>query len=356
MKKIFSGLLVLSLLGSGLCLAADQETASQATTNVSLDSIEEIWTANSQDLTKYQSTLTVSKSTYEDLVDDTEDMIDLAMEGYYSTYNTLRNSRDEAEMGYEIAQLQYEQKIQTALLEAKKAFLTCWQDELSVESTQESLTQKQSQLNGYATLLQQGYISQNQYDNLKQSVDNIQDTLDGLAIQQETDLITLKVKLGLDTSGTVVLTYPELTADDMEQLMKIDYSSDLETFMANSVDLKILQITYDKKKEYHFSTKIERQDAALDLEMAKTSLPDSFKITYNSLMSQYSDLKTSYTSLSNQKDSLDQTQTQFALGVGTSMDYVDAGLSYVSAQAQVQEKEISLYSTYLTYLNAVAGN
>lgn len=273
-----------------------------------------------------------------------------------ATYNSLWNSQRQAELSCKITQVQYEQNTQNAQLAAKKVFLVCWQDEVNVNAAQSNLALKQNQLKGYGVLLKQGYISQQQYNNMKNSVDTLQDNLESLKLQPETDRILLKSKLGINMNNAVTLIYPELSKNSIGKFMEIDYSADLVANMKNSSNLKVLQLTCDSKENRAFSSYAQSQDAKVDLEAAQSSLPIEFKLAYNNLMSQYKDLKSSYNSLENEHDTYNQIQTKYVLGSNPFMDRANAELSYISAESQVKVKEISLYITYLAYLNMVAGN
>jgi outer membrane protein TolC len=356
MKKLFSMLLVLYLLGSGVCIAADTK-AVQNPTVISMDNIGQIWMDKSQDLIKYKSELTLAEDTLDDLSDDVDKMTDAPFGSIdMSTYNSLWNNRDQADLSNQLAKERYQQNIQNAQLAAKKVFLACWQDEVNVNATKSSLVLKENQLKGYEVLLMQGYISQYQYNDMKTSVESLKENLENLKLQQVTDQVLLKSKLGLNIDSDVALTYPELSKEGIAKLMEIDYSADLVVYMKNSINLKVLQLTYESKENKPYASYAQGQDAKVDLELAKTSLPNNLKLAYNNLMVQYKDLKNSYTTLSHEKDNYNKSHSKYVLGVSSFMDSANAELSYVSVEAQVKGKEISLYNTYLAYLNMVAGN
>lgn len=354
MKKVLSFFLVFYIVSAGICFAADPK-ALETPIVISMDKIEQIWTEKSQDLLKYQSQLNLAYSTYNNLVDRTDNMTDAPLGSInMSIYNSLWNSRDQAELSYKIAQVQYKQNVQNAKNAAKKALLTCWQDEINIKLTQSNLTMKEGQLRSYEVLLSQGYLSRYQYNNMKSSVNSLKDNLGSLKLQQETDQVLLKSKLGLKTDDVITLSYPELNQDIFAKLMKMDCSADLVACQKNSANLNILQITCDiyNKQSAPYA---QRQRATADLEVAQANLPDAFRMAYNSLMNQYIDLKSNYNKLEDEYDQCNKLNAQYRLGVCTFTDYSNAVLSYTSAETQTKNKEISLYSSYLTYLNMVAG-
>lgn len=73
MKKLFSLLLVLCMLGSGVCAAADTK-ATETPMVISTDNIVLVLMEKSQDLVKYKSDLSLARSTSKNLVEETDNM------------------------------------------------------------------------------------------------------------------------------------------------------------------------------------------------------------------------------------------------------------------------------------------
>jgi hypothetical protein len=72
-------------------------------------------------------------------------------------------------------------------------------------------------------------------------------------------------------------------------------------------------------------------------------------------MTQYTDLRNSLRSLSEEKDKLDRLQGQYDLGYASRAALDSLALEYTSMAASAQVKECALYSAYLAYLNTVTG-
>ncbi|MPM06274.1 hypothetical protein SDC9_52573 [bioreactor metagenome] len=362
MKKLISAVLAIVLMSSGLCFAADTGTATANSVSVSLDTIGQIWTDHSADYAKIKSDLAIAKATYDKLSGAADELTDVVMYDstglLYSQYASLSNSRDQAKCAYDVAAVQYSQKIENAVLAAKLAFLTCWQDGLNMEATQANLTQKQTQLKNYADGLGKGYISQKTYDTLESTVNDLKNALAGLQTKKDADTITLKSKLGLHSDASLNFTFPELNESVFSALMKIDEDADLEAMLANSVNLKALQITYDSMAylTHNYATKAQIAGAKLSIETARTNLETSFTLLFRSLMRQYEDLQSGYRDLSNEKDKLGKMQGQVDRGFVSALALSNLTLEYSSMEAAVKGKESALYGVYLSYLNTVAGN
>ncbi len=361
MKKLISAVLAVALLSSGLCFAADTGTSSGSVA-VSLDTIAQLWTDHSPDYAKIKSDLAIAKSASDKLTDAADELTNVVMYDstgmLYSQYASLCNSRDQAKCAYDVASVQYNQKIDNAVLAARQAFLTCWQDELNMEATKASISQKQTQLQNYADGLKKGYISQKTYDALECAVGDLQNALAGLETKKDADEITLKSKLGLNADASLEFTFPELNESVFSGLMKRDEDAGLASMLANSVNLKALQITCDSMSypNHNYATKAQIAGAKLNLETARTNLQTSFSLLYRNLDRQYEDLQNSYRDLSVEKDKLDKLQGQYDRGFVSALALSNLKLEYSSMEASVKGKESALYSAYLAYLNTVAGN
>jgi len=128
LKRLIASVLVLAVVSSGLCFAADLTQDSTGAIQVSMDTIEQIWNQYSPDLSKIKIDLSISRRAYKDM--DTS--LDRANERMDSSMTVL-SGYDQAKLAYDVASIQYDQKIQNAVLGVKKAFLSFWQDQLNLE-------------------------------------------------------------------------------------------------------------------------------------------------------------------------------------------------------------------------------
>lgn len=364
MKRILSFALVTALLSSGACFAADTGGPSDGggAVSVSIDAIEQIWTDHSPELLKIKSDLASAKKMSDQLSDAADNLSDAVLIDTTGLldfqFASLESSLEQAKCAYDIAAVQYDRKIQNALLSAKQAFITCWQDELNLTVTQAALSQKQAQLDHYAVGLTRGFLSQKTYDDLQSTAYDLQNNLSGLKTKLDADEITLKSKLGLDLDAALHYTYPDLNADAIGKLMDIDPDADLAKLLSGSVNIKVLQITYDSMSfpSHTYANSSQIHGAYLDLQTAKANTEENFTILYNNLIGQYSDLKNSYRNLADQKDELDRMQEKYDMGYVSGLALSDLKLAYSSMEAAVALKESAVYGTYLSYVNMVAGN
>ena len=359
MKRFLAAALLLTLLSTGVCYGVNltsTATAESNTVSVSLDTIQQLWMDHSLDYAKLQSDLAVSKKTYSEV----SKSLDRADEnGLDSLLNSLLNSRDQAKLAYDVASAQYDQKVQNGILSAKTAFLTCWQDQLNLDTARKTLAQKQDQLSRDTEALRRGYLSQNTYDTLKDAADELQNTVNSLSTKQDLDETALKTKLGLSLDDTIIYIFPDLSREVFADLMaKVDPSADFTALQANSVNLKVLLITADSLSVYirSYANSAQVDNAKLNLKNAQDTLQASFTAQYQSLINQYTDLQNEYRKLSVEKDQLDKTQKQFDKGYVSTLALSNLNLEYSSMETGVKVKESALYSAYLSYLNMVAGN
>lgn len=356
MKRILAFSLVLALLSSGFCFAATPTTTETSEpVSVSLDTIESLWTKQSPELAKLKSELAISRRSYHDLSDSMEKADE---NNNFAALNSLLSGRDQAKLAYDVATLQYDQKVKNAILSAKEAFLLCWQDQLNLASAKAKLAQKQDQLQRNAQGVQSGYLSQKSYDDLKNTVDDLNSNVTALKTKFETDETTLKTKLGLKLNANLVYTYPDLNETVFQSLMNINPETDLAAMQANSVNLKVLQVTQESLQRYirSYTNGTQVEGALVNLETAKKNLPASYTAQYQRMISQYQDLQNEYRKLGIQKDKLDKTQKQFEKGFVSSLTLSNTKLDLSAQDTVVKLKECSLYDTYLVYTNMVSGN
>lgn len=356
MKRILAFSLVLAVLSSGFCFAAAPKTTQTSEpVPISLDTIESLWTKQSPELTKLKSELAISRRSYDDLSDSMERADE---NNNYATLNSLLSGRDQAKLAYDVATLQYDQKVKNAILSAKEAFLLCWQDQLNLASAKAKLAQKQDQLQRNAQGVQNGYLSQKSYDDLKNAVDDLKNNVTTLKTKFETDEATLKTKLGLNLNANIVYTYPDLNEMAFQSLMNVNPETDLAAMQTNSVNLKVLQVTHDSLQRYirSYTNGTQVEGALVNLETAKKNLPANYTAQYQRMISQYQDLQNEYRKLGIQKDKLDKTQKQFEMGFVSSLALSNAKLDLSTQETVVKLKECSLYDTYLIYTNMVSGN
>lgn len=352
MKRLIAATLVFAVLSSGLCYAANP-TQTGSTIQVSLDTIENVWTNHSPDLAKIKSDLSISRRAFEDM----EDALDRANDRMDSSMATL-NSHDQAKLAYDIASAQCTQKVKNAILDTKKSFLCFWQDQLNLNYTVAKLSQKQDQLTKYSGALKQGYLSQKTYDELENAVIDLETSIDSLRLKVMMDESTLKTKLGLSQDSKLEYIYPALSEEMFITLMKMDPKADLESLQKNSVNLKVLQLTYESLLRYtrSYANGYQVEGAELNLKTAQENLPINYSVQYQQLINQYKDLQNDYRKVELQKQKLSKVHKQYDKGFASAVSLANLELEYSLAESGVKVKESVLYSNYLSYLNMVSGN
>jgi hypothetical protein len=354
LKRLIAFVLVLAVVSSGVCFAADlTQDSTGAAIQVSMDTIEQIWNQYSSELSKIKSDMSISRRAYKDM-DAALDRANARMDSSI----TVLISYDQAKLAYDVAAIQYDSKIQNAVLGVKKAFLIFWQDQLNLEYTTEKLAQKQTQLNKYADGVNQGYLSQKAYDDLENTVEELTNSIESLKLKVETDETTLKTKLGLPQESRLEYTYPTLNESVFETLLTIDKEADLKALQNNSVNLKVLQTTYESLSRYtrSYANGSQVDGAELNLKTAQENLPASFGVQYQQLINQYQDLQNEYRKLDLQKEKLYKVQQQYEKGFLSALALSNQKLEYTLTESGVKVKESALYGTFLSYLNMVAGN
>jgi hypothetical protein len=355
LKRFFTAILVLTMLLS--CASpASAETGSAGTAlTISLETIEQQWLERSPEYTKINYDLALAEEIYTDLYDSCDLMGDHLSAANFSTYQTLMNSRDKAKCALDIAKAQYDANVQNGILAAERAFLACWQDDLNVALAQQNLDIKNNQLLNNAVALQNGYISQETYDNLKSAVDGLQNSLSALSAKQASSRTALKLKLGIDFEREIVLSYPEFNKDFFEKLIVTDFESDLISVGENSVAIKSLQISYDSMTKYSYANYNQKKEASLSLNNAKIALEPNFVLMHRNLLNQYNDLLTAFSGFELEKDKLAKFKKQYEQGYVSSLVLSNIKLEYASMEASLAGKKAALYLTWLSYKNTVSG-
>lgn len=354
LKRLIVAFMLLSVFSSGLCYATGVNSSSDTSkVQVSLENIEQIWTDQSPDLSKIRNDLSISRKAYDDFdhaLDKANDRMDASL--------SILNSRDQAKLSYDLASAQYNQKIQNSILATKQVFLSIWQDQLNTDYTAANLAQKKSQLLKNEDAFLKGYLSRKDYDDLKSTVDELQNSLSSLQIKLLNDETTLKMKLGISQNTKLEYIFPALNESQFKKLMTVDKEADLASLQKNSINLKVLNITYESLARYtrSYANGYQVDGAEQNLKTAQDNLPANFETLYQNLINQYHDLINDYRKLSLETEKLYKMQKQNEMGYVSSLSLSNLKLECYLMETGVKLKECTFYGTYLSYLNMVAGN
>lgn len=338
MKKMIAVLLTL-LLAAGSSVSAfaaentGQTSDQKQTVTVSLDSIETIMTTYNLDLQTYDNNLKTAKYNYNKAEDGTED--------YYKNQ-------------YDIAKVQHDEKIASAILNAKESYLSYCADYDKYTSAQTSTVKAQKAYSTALSSLSAGFVSQSECDSLKDTYLTAQTTLSQIDQQIDRDRASLRTLLNLPT--TVNMSVKQLSVFDLDfsDIPKINYDADQIDMLGLDSKIKEANLSY-KYQDDHGYDQNEIDNAKIAVEQTRESEKAAFKKLYDSLNSAYTVYQQDLDKVQRAQQALEAEKKAFAAGYSNQQS-VNGKINDLNAlQSTLATDRNTLYTCYLNYTNMKKG-
>ena len=352
-------------------------------TAISLENIKEVMLDNSIEMKIAENNYKQTLQKYEDIkdaVDDIEDEIyslkapsDTGSDTYdseYESYNTkLSNlksqlsSKEDEEESYKYtvksAKINYRTTVENKVYSAKKEYVAYLSAVSDLQLMEDQLKSDQKDLELYKKKYEYGFISKKEYDSY--SITNTTSNNDYESKKKDVELArnNLCFTLGLDINSDVV--FDTNIEDTFNDVLDINYDEDLQEMLSNNYDIKLQEIEIDKlddSEDSYDSDEVYDYDvdnADLNLESTKTNAELEFKEQYNTLISSYNKLKTTY-------DVLNQSQIDYNLmkqknlsGFASDKELSDKKLELDNKTSSFVSDKNNFLLTYLNYLQMKEG-
>ena len=326
--------LVLAVVMAVVCsFPAFAQEADQQKIVVSMSTIEGLLSDYSLEIRTVVNNLKLAK-------DSCEDYEGTEQEEYY-------------ENQYDIAQEQYDNKVQQQVLSAKQQYITFCADSARLSEDQSELDSLNNKLALYKTELGKGYLSQKDYDDMADQAAQAKNTL-----TEQDDKVTREkkdIETTLNLPSGVSVKFQPLSDVDFSEIAQINYSTDAVVMYNKNSAITSEGMNYDYIKDSGTATSWETDNARILLEQTAEDQKREFRQLYDTLMESYQTYLQDSASLKRQESDVQTQQQMLQLGYVSAQTVTDANLQLQTAKTSLASEAGSLYAAYLSYLHMKNG-
>ncbi|AGF57143.1 outer membrane protein TolC [Clostridium saccharoperbutylacetonicum] len=388
-KKIISVLIMTLIVSSNVALlnahlvqaaTTDSSTNSNDKIKVSLENIRDIMTENNLDIKMKSNESKIANDTYHDARDAFETKssardsaktaldtakasgdttaISIAQSAYdtaQSNYESAEKALDSARDALKTARDNYNSNVETQIYNAQTAYITYLNDLATQNIKEDTVTQNKRNEEIYKLQYENGFISKNKYTELVQANTSVNDLNSGNDTL-ELDKVKLCNLLGISSEDD--LTFETDITKDFEVISKIKYEDDLNTMLGNNVDIQNQNDTInDLEDEDNDSDShdYEVENAKMKLTKLTNDAETDFKGQYDQLMSSYNSLKNTYDVINQKQNEYEITKTKYDYGFVSKNDVDAAKLSLDNDTATFVNNRNKCYLNYLKYIEMKEG-
>jgi len=329
------------------------------TIKVSLENIRDIVIENNLDIKNSYDSNKIAVQEYYDARTAYEDAKALtttdAAATVTSTSATLTTKRE----AYKTAQTTYDKKVESTVYAAQDAYIAYLTDLSNEKLKEDTVNSNEKENQVYKLQYENGFISKNKYTSLLQDNTTPVNALKELKDTEELARIKLCNTLGISPEEKV--TFNTDITEDLKVISNINYTDDLGKMLENNIgikdqntaidDLKDAEDTYTNDDIYNYSVEKANNELTLLMNTAETD----FKGQYDTLISSYNTIKSSYDSFNTEKNTYSIMQMQYDYGFVSQKDLEDSKLTLDKDEAALQTTENTLYVNYLKYLQMKEG-
>jgi outer membrane protein TolC len=358
----------------------DSSTNSNDKIKVSLENIRDIMTENNLDIKMKSNESKIANETYHDARDAFETKssardsaktaldtakasgdttaISIAQSAYdtaQSNYESAEKALDSARDALKTARDNYNSNVETQIYNAQTAYITYLNDLATQNIKEDTVTQNKRNEEIYKLQYENGFISKNKYTELVQANTSVNDLNSGNDTL-ELDKVKLCNLLGISSEDDV--TFETDITKDFEVISKIKYEDDLNTMLGNNVDIQNQNDTInDLEDEDNDSDShdYEVENAKMKLTKLTNDAETDFKGQYDQLMSSYNSLKNTYDVINQKQNEYEITKTKYDYGFVSKNDVDAAKLSLDTDTATFVNNRNKCYLNYLKYIEMKEG-
>lgn len=339
-KKIFLAILLAAAVSvSGIPAFAAEETATGNSVTISLSTLDGLIRQYNTDALSLAKNLTIAR------------------EAYKEEKGTDSVEEEELSHEYDLVEATYEENVQQVVLSAKQAYLECWHD-ASVQAADQAQADRDAKLLAAAAQqLQNGYISQKDYQSLADQATQSSQALQtqiaatGLAVQNLKAMVPVAV-------GISVKIAPVSDTDfDFSGVSKIVYSTDKSQMLYNSEDIKeaALEYTYENSDDYGLYTDAQIDAAKLTVDQTTQQQESAFLSLYNTVTASYAAYQTELQTVQRKEAEVQLDAQRVAQGYLSQKSYDQDTLDLQTMQNSLESDRNSLFLSYLKYVGMKNG-
>ncbi|MGB5823992.1 MAG: hypothetical protein WBH44_07930 [Proteocatella sp.] len=379
-KRIIAAASIIAMLTSSISFASDNSVknstlSSGPVLNLNINNIEQIMLDRSPTVKKIKNDSWTTQQKYDDIDDSISDLHDniddlkaqkdddgkpvdnsSQISALYGQVNSLYSTKDQLSLASDTAQALLSQQVNGQVLKAKQLFVNCLADEAGLLVTASDYTQKQKDLEVAAEKLKRGYISQNAYDALVNTTDDMDVSLDASASKKDANLRELKNLLGVDKNTFIILEAVDIPDFELEMIERLNFESDLDDLMRNSAAVKSAQLSYDAKSRSTSYNDYDENSAQANLKTSKDTVSANFKKQYDTLLNSYKALKVTREKLNSQLKYFETEKIKLEKGYISQASFANTTIATDHLTNQADTTENLLYVSLLSYRQTRDGN
>ena len=310
-----------------------------------LKSSEEITSEIQNKIDQYQYEI----DEYEDQIKDKEKSLD-----------DFDDSKKSAQHSLKTAKLEYEQKVEKAVYDAKKSYIDYLATIAQIDLKNDNLDFKQKQAEAARIKYQYGFISKKEYNNLISDNTDYDYGITETVSSEEIALKNLKLTLGLDQSDEINVV--DNIENDMNAVLSIKFEEDLDTMLKNNIEIEIARMKLEWDQDEEDDKDDDDDYENYDLENQKLTFQKQletaqidFRQKYNDLMNAYNSLKSSYTKLNDNKKALEVAIKKYDMGFASKNNVTQAKLDVDNNTVDINKQKNEFYLKYLDYTQMKEG-
>ena len=339
-KKFLAVLLAAAVSVAGIPAFAADETAPAASVAVSLGTLDGLVRQyNPSALTLYNS-LMITRQAY----------TDAKAYGTDEDIYKAGHSRD-------LAEATYEEQVQQVIVGAKQTYLSYWHA-VSVQAADQAAADRDAKLLTVAAQsLQNGYLSQKDY---QAAADSAAKSSQALAAQKAAVAQaeqSLKALVPVPAGVGVSILPPADTDFDFSQVPQINYTNDEFYMKLKNEDIQAAALDYDftENNAYVINSDEDIANAKLALDQATQQAESSFLNLYNTVTASYAAYQTEQQTAQRKESDLKVDAARLASGYLSQKDYDQESLDLTTLKNSLENDRNSLYLSCLEYVGMRNG-
>lgn len=392
MKKVFTNFFIMTLILTNLSFA-DINSVQAATTNktikVSLENIKDIIIENSSEIKIQHNNIQIKKEYYNNAKDikdknesakdeaenklknlmgdsnATKEQIKYAEDALEAAKKEVKNDNDalvQARKAYKDAKTVYDQKVETEVDEAQKAYID-YLSNISNTTLEENAVKSSEEKEKLAKFkYESGFLSNKDYISVTQDNSDSINKLKELRDTEELSKIKLCNMLGISSKENI--TFSTDINSDFQGISQINYEDDLKKMLSNNIQIGNQNDEIDDLKDKEDDYEDNDQDDIYDYEVKNANIElkkligDSeikFKEQYSTLINSYNAIKNSYSKILQEQKEYNIIEAKYDYGFVSKTELENSKSSFDKDNASFTNEKNKLYIEYLHYIQMREG-
>lgn len=349
-------------------------SASEKSTAVSMDNIDEIVIDNNIELKIAKNSLESKIQYYEDLDKDisrlqkkitslnnsiTDDLDEESknqkreeIKQNKAELSNLEKEYDKKKDDLKIARITYQNKVRDLVTTAQQKYIDYLYDKSIKDIAEEKLNYNKDKDNINKAKYDMGYISRNEYLTKVVDLIDVENDYNKSITDEEMSLKELKSALGINDEN---ITVNEDLDFDINKIANIDFEEDFNQVISNNSNIKIKKIELDQVEDNDDSNDYEIDNAELELTKGKSDLRLTFQGKYNDLMNSYKSIKNSMNKLTDKENAFNIKKVKLNHGYISNKECEEAYIELINQKSEYIKEKNTLYVNYLKYMQMKDG-